>query len=47
MKYSIKLGFSSLNRTFHLSPHEICTIALINIQYLYNISIRRFIGVGY
>ena len=31
-------GFASLNRTFHLSPHEnICTIALITIHYLYNI----------
>ena len=30
-------GFASLNRTFHLSPHEnICTIALITIHYLYN-----------
>ena len=29
--------FASLNRTFHLSPHEnICTIALITIHYLYN-----------
>ena len=28
--------FASLNRTFHLSPHEnICTIALITIHYLY------------
>ena len=35
---SIQLGFASLNGTFHLSPHEnICTIALINIHYLYNI----------
>ena len=31
-----ELGFDSLNGTFHLSPHEkICTIALINIPYLY------------
>ena len=38
MKCSIQLGFASLNRTFHLSPHEnICTIALITIHYLYNI----------
>ena len=30
--------FASLNKTFHLSPHEnICTIALITIHYLYNI----------
>ena len=37
MKCSIQLGFASLNGTFHLSPHEnICTIALINIHYLYN-----------
>ena len=36
MKCSIQLGFASLNGTFHLSPHEnICTIALINIHYLY------------
>ena len=36
MKCSIQLGFASLNRTFHLSPHEnICTIALITIHYLY------------
>ena len=34
---SIQLGFTSLNRTFHLSPHEnICTITLITIHYLYN-----------
>ena len=38
MKCTIQLGFTSLNGTFHLSPHEnICTIALINIHYLYNI----------
>ena len=38
MKCTIQLGFASLNGTFHLSPHEnICTIALINIHYLYNI----------
>ena len=38
MKFSIQLGFVSLNRTFYLSPHEnICTIALITIHYLYNI----------
>ena len=37
MKCSIQLGFALLNGTFHLSPHEnICTIALINIHYLYN-----------
>ena len=35
---SIQLGVASLNRTFHLSPHEnTCTIALITIHYLYNI----------
>ena len=29
-------AIASLNRTFHLSPHEnILTIALINIHYLY------------
>ena len=33
---SIQLGVASLNRTFHLSPHEnICTIVLITIHYLY------------
>ena len=38
MKCTIHLGFASLNGTFHLSPHEnICTIALINIHYLYTI----------
>ena len=38
MKCSIQLGFASLNGTFHLSPHEnICTIALINIHYLYTV----------
>ena len=38
MKCSIQLCFASLNGTFHLSPHEnICTIALINIHYLYTI----------
>ena len=36
-EFSIQLGSASLNGTFHLSPHEnICTIALINIHYLYN-----------
>ena len=36
MKCSIKLGFASLNRTFHLPPHEnFCTIAPITIHYLY------------
>ena len=31
-------AIASLNRTFHLSPHEnILTIALINIHYLYTI----------
>ena len=45
MKFSIQLGFASLNRMFHLSPHEnICTIALITIHYLY---INRFSNVGY
>ena len=30
----------TLNGTFHLSPHEnICTIALINIHYLYTIAL--------
>ena len=39
MKCSIQLGFASLNRTFHLSPHENnCTIALITIHYLYNVT---------
>ena len=37
MKCSIQRGEAELNGTFHLSPHEnICTIALINIHYLYN-----------
>ena len=32
---------ASLNGTFHLSPHEnILTIALINIHYLYNITLH-------
>ena len=36
IKCTIQLGFASLNGTLHLSPHEnICTIALINIHYLY------------
>ena len=47
MKCSIQLGFASLNGTFHLSPHEnICTIALINIHYLYNIS-PKWMQVGH
>ena len=34
-------AIASLNRTFHLSPHEnILTIALINIHYLYNMSLH-------
>ena len=38
MKCSIQLGFASLNRTFHLPPHEnSCTVALITIHHLYNI----------
>ena len=42
MKCTIQLGFTSLNGTFHLSPHEnICTIALINIHFLYTISMTR------
>ena len=33
-------AIASLNRTFHLSPHEnILTIALINIHYLYTIEL--------
>ena len=42
MKCTIQLGFASLNGTFHLSPqaHEnICTIALINIHYLYTMQV--------
>ena len=36
MKCTIHLGFASLNGRFHPSPHEnICTIAHINIHYLY------------
>ena len=40
MRYYIySLRFTSMNRTFHLSPHEtICTIALITVRYLYAIS---------
>ena len=34
MNCCIQLGFTVLIRTFHLSPHNICTIALINIHYL-------------
>ena len=35
-------AIASLNRTFHLSPHEnILTIALINIHYLYNMTSRQ------
>ena len=38
MKCSIQFGFTSLNRTFSLSPHEnIHTIALVTIHYLYTI----------
>ena len=40
MKYTIQLGFTSLNGTFHLSHHEnICTTALINIHYSYTNSL--------
>ena len=40
MKCTIQLGVASLNGSFHLPPHEnIYTIALINIHYLYTISI--------
>ena len=36
MNVGLVACFASLNRTFNLSPHEnICTIALINIHYLY------------
>ena len=46
MKCSIQLGCASLNRTFHLSPHEnISTIALITIHYLYNMRIEIIIKV--
>ena len=42
MKCTIQLGFALLNGTFHLSPHEnICTITLININYLYTIDISQ------
>ena len=42
MKCSIQLGYALLNGTFHLSPHEnICTIALINIHYLYTIAYQN------
>ena len=38
-------AIASLNRTFHLSPHEnILTIALINIHYLYNIIPKQAIA---
>ena len=38
MKHTIQLDLASLNGTFHLSLNEnICTIALINIHYLYTI----------
>jgi hypothetical protein len=38
---------ASLNRTFHLSPHEnILTIALINIHYLYNICVQPRITIS-
>ena len=41
MKCTIQLVFASLNGTFHLSPHEnICTSALININYLYTICLQ-------
>ena len=41
MECSIQLGFASLNGTFRLSLHEnICTIALINIHYLYTIALH-------
>ena len=40
MKCSISLGFAWRNGTFQLSPHEmILAIALINIDYLYNITL--------
>ena len=39
MKCTIQLGFASF---FHLSPHEnICTIALINIHYLYTVNVKE------
>ena len=42
LKCTIQLGLASLNGTFHLSPYEnICTIALINIHYLYIISLAK------
>ena len=38
IKCTFQLGFALLNGSYHLSPHEnICTIALKNIHYLYNI----------
>ena len=44
MKCSLQLGFASLNRTFNLSLLEnICTIALIIIHYVYNISHKRLV----
>ena len=47
MKCSIQLGFASLNRTFHLPPHENnCTNALITIHYLYIITRCIYIDNG-
>ena len=48
MKWSIQRGEAELNGTFHLSPHEnICTIALINIHYLYTISYSAKLGKNF
>ena len=40
-------AIASLNRTFHLSPHEnILTIALINIHYLYtNLGVAKLFSL--
>ena len=46
MYHSTRLRLLEWNGTFHLSPHEnICTIALINIHYLYTIQVvNRFLS---
>ena len=43
MKCSIQLGFATLNRTFHLIPHEnICTIAHMRALLNYRIKHAQF-----
>ena len=42
MKCSIQRGEAELNGTFHLSPNvNICSIALINIHYLFYITCTK------